>query len=76
MILSDLKGYLNERRRASLTDITIRFGVTPDAARGMLDVWAQKGRVRRLDSETCGGCCGCADGRTEIYEWLEVRRSS
>lgn len=76
MILSELKGYLSERGRAPLTDIAIRLGVTPDAARGMLDVWAQKGRVRRLDSQTCGGCCGCADGRLEVYEWLDERRSS
>lgn len=75
MILSELKGYFSERRRAPLADVVNRFGVSSDAARGMLDVWVHKGRVRRLDSEACGGCCGCGEGQPEIYEWLDDRGS-
>ncbi|MCW5699700.1 MAG: FeoC-like transcriptional regulator [Rhodospirillales bacterium] len=78
MILSELKSYLVDRRRVPITDIAIRFGVTPDAARGMLDVWARKGRVRRVEDggQACGGCCGCTGGQPEIYEWLDEHPSS
>lgn len=76
MILSELKGYLRDRRRAPIADIANRFEVSPDAARGMLEVLAQKGRIRRIDAEPCGTCCGCADGRLEIYEWLDGQRTN
>lgn len=69
MILSEMKSYLIERRRAPIGDLAARFGVETDALRSMLDVWVRKGRLRRVDGGACGSCCGCAAAGAEIYEW-------
>lgn len=72
MILSELKHYLAERRRAPMSDLVSRFEVEPDALRGMLQHLLRKGRVRRLDTGGCGPCGGCcATPAPEIYEWVE-----
>lgn len=70
MILSDLRTYLTTRGRAPIGDLRARFEIDDDALRAMLDVWIQKGRVRRLEAP-CSGCCGCG-GSTEIYEWVKA----
>ena len=72
MILSELKSYLAEHRRADLTDMSTRFATDAEAMRGMLDHWIRKGRVRRLpEGESCGkaSCC-CSEHTPEIYEWV------
>ena len=72
MILSDVRNYLEAHGRASLADLSMRFGRDPEALRGMLQKWIAKGRVRKLSRETScdnGGCCGCHLQSVEIYEW-------
>ena len=70
MILSDLRGYLAEHRRATLSDMAIRFDAEPDALRGMLAHLIAKGRVRKGDAGGCAsGCCKCAPESLEVYEW-------
>ena len=73
MILSELKGYLQERRQATLSDMALHFRAQPDAIREMLAVWERKGRVRRLPAPVgCGGSCTqCAPGAAEVYVWVE-----
>lgn len=73
MILADLKDYLRQNRRAALRDMALRFDVDPDAVRGMLDKWMQKGKVRKLPAGTAcdNGCCKCDPMATEIYEWRD-----
>lgn len=75
MILSDLRDYLAEHKRASMADMVNHFGVDPDALLGMLEQWEGKGRVRRIDAASadpraCGSCTVCADGDPRIYEWV------
>lgn len=72
MILSELKHYLADRRRAPLSDLVTRFEIEPEALRGMLQHFMRKGRVRRLDEGGCGTCGGgcCAAPVPEVYEWL------
>jgi putative ferrous iron transport protein C len=72
MILSDLTGYLTERRRAPLTDLATRFEVEPDALRGMLSTLERKGRVRRIaNGAACSSGCGkCDQATVETYEWV------
>lgn len=74
MILSDLRDYLADRKRASMADMVNHFGIDPDALLGMLEQWEAKGRVRRIDAagadpRACGSCTVCADGDPRIYEW-------
>ena len=73
MILSDIKQYLQQRGQASLGDIAIHFDSSPDAVRGMLDIWIRKGKVRkRMANSACGDSCNqCDSSSTEIYLWLE-----
>ncbi|MCG8427973.1 MAG: FeoC-like transcriptional regulator [Chromatiales bacterium] len=70
MILSAIKSYLQQRGQATLTDIAIHVDSTPDAVRGMLEMWIAKGKVQRQQmDETCGSCCKCEQAATEIYIW-------
>lgn len=73
MILSDLRSYLKEQRRAALADLVAHFNIDADALRGMLDKWISKGKVRKLPlTPSCGtSCCQCDSALTEIYEWTE-----
>lgn len=75
MILSDIRRYLEERGRASLSDIALHLDSDPEAVRGMLDVWMRKGKVRKeLMTASCGGSCNkCASATTEIYAWVDAR---
>ena len=72
MILSDLKSYLAEHRHVPIGDLVNRFESEPEAIRGMLEHFARKGLVRRLDGDdTCGGCRKCDAYVSEIYEWTD-----
>jgi putative ferrous iron transport protein C len=73
MILSDLKGYLEQRRQATLADMALHLRAEPEAVREMLAVWEHKGRVRRLPAPAgCGRtCAGCGPGASEVYLWVE-----
>jgi hypothetical protein len=74
MLLTEVKGYLAARGRASLDDLATHFTVAPDAMRGLMDTWIAKGRARRVsDQLPCGTCGKCESATTEIYEWLGDR---
>ncbi len=72
MILSDLRDYLKDKRRVTLNDLVLHFGVEANALRGMLAKWISKGKVKQSSAETaCGtSCCQCDPLLTEIYEWV------
>lgn len=70
-MLTELKGYLIERRAASLSEIAVHFAADPDALRPMLEQWIRKGKVRRSGGARCGGCVSCAPADIEFYEWVE-----
>ncbi len=74
MILSQLKDYLRERGQATLLDVALHFGIDPDTARGMLEIWVRKGRIhRRMATASCGTRCSqCDSAATEIYVWGEA----
>ncbi|WP_305907522.1 FeoC-like transcriptional regulator [Methylomarinum sp. Ch1-1] len=73
MILSELKSYLKQHHRVSLSDLVIHFNIDANALRGMLEKWISKGKVRRLPlNSSCGtSCCQCDPTLTELYEWVE-----
>ena len=71
MILSELKNYVKARGQVSLADAALHFDVEPDAARGMLEFWVSKGRMRRIEqSVACADSCRCSQQeQLEIYCW-------
>lgn len=70
MILMELQDHLRAERRASVAQLSTRFGVEPGALRGMLDRLVAKGRVRRLERPgRCSGCRICPEEELEFYEW-------
>jgi len=73
MILSGIKRYFSQQQTAALTDLSLHFGVEPDAMRGMLEQWIRKGRLRKLpQGSSCQGCCeACNLDKLEIYQWLD-----
>lgn len=73
MIFSDLRDYLQHKRRATLNDLVLHFGIDAPALRGMLAKWVTKGKVRLSPAGShCGtSCCKCDPLLTEIYEWVE-----
>jgi hypothetical protein len=74
VILSDLRSYLKEQRRVSLTDLANHFGVEAEALRGMLGKWISKGNLRKLPSGTvcASSCCKCDPASIELYEWIDT----
>lgn len=74
MTLSELKAFLVERKRVSLSEISIHFASSDSAVRPMVEQWIAKGRVRRLDLP--GGCgksgagCSCQHKPAEVFEWV------
>lgn len=73
MVLTELRNYLQVNRRVLLADLSNHFDVDPDALRGMLQKWLNKGKVRKLsgDRECSSGCCKCDPATLEVYEWIE-----
>ena len=72
MILADIKTYLMAHEQATLADIALHLGSSPDATRGMLEQWMRKGKVRRYTANRdCGtSCTACDAANIEIYEWV------
>ena len=72
MILSEVRTYIAEHKRATLMDMCYRFDADPDALRGMLAILQRKGKIRMVaDTSTCSpGCCKCDAKIKEIYEWI------
>ena len=70
MLISEINRFLAERGRATMADLTDRFGIAPAALRGMLDLLVAKGRITRIEAGgDCGSCCRCAPTTLEVYEW-------
>ncbi len=74
LTLSDLKAFLAERGRVTLTEISLHFDTPASAVVPMLDRWIAKGRLRKL--ALAGGCgkagpgCSCSAPPSDIYEWI------
>lgn len=76
MILTELKIYLQEKKRVTLIDIALHFSTSPEAMRGMLEHWIRKEKLRLLPIDSvCSdrSCCKCNPMSLEIYEWIEKK---
>lgn len=74
MILSDLRDYIKQRQQVSLADIVNHFDTDEQAARLMLDIWINKGKIhRKRATASCGSSCNqCQTANTEYYLWGPV----
>jgi len=71
VILSDVRTYLRDNRRATLPAMARHFDADPEVLRGMLDVWVRKGAVRLCPPDgTCDGCALCQTRCDALYEWV------
>lgn len=72
MILSELKAYLTQNRCVAIGDLANRFQTSPEALRGMLEVFIRKGRLKRIANGAgeCTGCTKCDAFLLEMYEWM------
>lgn len=75
-IPSDVKAYLKQHRRSSLSEMAIHFGVSDDTMRTLLDPWLIKNKVQRVEAgAACRGSCAkascCGAVVTPVYEWCE-----
>lgn len=76
MLLTRLSDYLRDKGRASLNDMALGVGSSPEALTAMLVLLERKGRVRLLPAgSACGssGCSGCDSTKVAIYEWTGHR---
>lgn len=73
MDLIQLKHYLRARKIVPLQDAALHFKVDVETVRPLLEVWINKGKVRKHAGAvgTCKGCCKCDPATIETYEWLE-----
>ena len=70
MILSEIRDYIRTRQQATLRDVALHFDIDHDVARGMLEFWVKKNRIRKTVSSACSGSCSCdAAQETESYSW-------
>ncbi len=77
-VLLDLRNYVREHKSTSLLDLSNKFRMSPEAVRGMMQHWEQKGLVRQQNDDTsCGGCVvtsGCQSCMSQItferYIWV------
>ncbi|MBT3071490.1 FeoC-like transcriptional regulator [Rhodomicrobium sp. Az07] len=76
--LSELSRYLQNRRQATLSEMSIYFGSSQDAVRGALDLMVSKGRVRKLPvaEAPCGRGCSASCECVEVFEWVGPTSSS
>ncbi len=68
-MLSTIRQYLEQRQTASLADIARHLDADPDAVRGMIDHWVQKGKVSEIPV-ACGTCTQCDPTTIATYRWL------
>lgn len=73
MDLVQLKHYLRSRKVTPLQDVALHFKVDVETVRPLLEVWINKGKVRKRAGAdgACQGCCKCDPATIEIYEWRE-----
>lgn len=71
MILKEVKDYVESRRQVTLSDIATHFDVEPEAVKGMLEFWVNKGKITHHSSaQVCGGSCSCSrKDNNDVYEW-------
>jgi predicted ArsR family transcriptional regulator len=70
MLIDRLRDTLQQHERASVQDLSLALGMTPEALRALLSTLERKGRVHKLTAQThCGDCCKCNADALDVYAW-------
>lgn len=73
MILLNLKNYIRQHHKVSLENIKNHFGLTDDAAQGLLFPLIKQGHIVEIPAGSCNsGLCSsnCQSNQSE-YQWIE-----
>lgn len=71
-ILRDVRDYLQQRRQASLSDLSNHFHTPPDAMRGIVEQWIIRGKIKQCQPAACDQCSlSCASAPGDSYEWVD-----
>ncbi len=72
MTLRELKVYLSARGRASVAEMAVHFGSSPDVVRALVDKWRSRDCIRLVrHCRLCSGGADCGNrAATEVYEWV------
>ena len=71
-ILCDVRDYVQNRKQASLTDLSNHFHTPPEAMRGIVDQWVVRGTIKQCQPSACGQCSlSCASMPGDSYEWVD-----
>jgi hypothetical protein len=73
MMLTQLKDFFKQRHIVSFFDLTLQFKIDHQVLRDMLQLWVNKGKIRKISkTDHCGTkCTKCHPFVREIYEWVE-----
>jgi hypothetical protein len=71
-MLAEIKQYMTQHGTVSLRDLALHLESEPEAVRGMLSHWIERGRVQPLPTpDRCAHCTGaCDDACLELYKWV------
>jgi hypothetical protein len=75
MTPSELRGYLRERREASLLDLACHFETDAEVVKDVLAYWQRKGKIVHVAAgAACGKACARQCAGTEFYRWQETEQ--
>jgi len=68
-MLLDVQAYIRQRQRVSLKELQQHFYSAPQMLEEILAQLERKGRIEKLSSTSCSGCCHCSQADFEVYQW-------
>ncbi len=70
-MLSAIRSFIQDHRMVSIEQLSREFCVAADALGPMLEIWINKGCIRKANQKkNCGSSCNaCHVQRITYYEW-------
>ncbi|MBP6917647.1 MAG: hypothetical protein KBB94_01880 [Legionellaceae bacterium] len=70
-MLLAIRNFIQAHRVVSSEQLSREFRVAEDALSPMLEIWINKGEVRKANSKSCGSSCqSCHAKQINYYEWI------
>jgi len=72
MMLLKIRDYLQENDSVPVRDLALKFNISQDKAKSMLDHWVKKGMAQKQPANSLcqSGCRSCDPSTIEIYTWV------